>query len=331
MKRNFLALTILATASIFNISAQSKQINKPFVLTTEADSLSYAYGVSTAKQGLNQYLEQLGVVSSAVSVESSYADKIREAATNVEKQKLEKELKQKVDSINTANKSNINSFLEGMNERLAVKNHNSSYYTGLEIASQFERMSNQFTKEILGNGASFNMHALLEGVANVLKNEPEKIQNSQQLIESRMANEETKSGEKKKQEYAEKIAAGEKFMAEISLKDGAVKLPSGILYIIDKEGHGAIPTSTDRVKVHYTGRLTNGTVFDSSVDRGEPITFGVSQVIPGWTEILQKMPVGSKWTVYIPYILAYGENGAGGQIEPFSNLIFEIELLEIEK
>jgi FKBP-type peptidyl-prolyl cis-trans isomerase len=107
-------------------------------------------------------------------------------------------------------------------------------------------------------------------------------------------------------------------------------LPDGLQYEVLKMGDGAKPKTTDKVLVHYHGTLIDGTVFDSSVDRGEPIEFGVTQVIKGWTEILQLMPVGSKWKVYIPYQLAYGERGAGGSIGPYSALIFEIELLGIK-
>ncbi len=97
------------------------------------------------------------------------------------------------------------------------------------------------------------------------------------------------------------------------------------------QGDGPVPAATDQVKVHYTGRLIDGTVFDSSVERGEPATFGVTQVIPGWVEALQLMPVGSKWRLHIPSALAYGPNGAGGVIGPDATLIFDVELLEIVK
>jgi len=95
-------------------------------------------------------------------------------------------------------------------------------------------------------------------------------------------------------------------------------------------GSGVLPAKGDRVKVHYHGTLVNGEVFDSSIERNQPATFGVTQVIPGWTEALQLMPVGSKYKLYIPYQLAYGERGSGAKIKPFSALIFEVELLEIE-
>lgn len=133
-----------------------------------------------------------------------------------------------------------------------------------------------------------------------------------------------------KKQYTPQIEAGQKFLDENKAKEGVVTLPDGLQYKIVKEGTGAKPTATDIVKVHYHGTLLDGTVFDSSVDRKEPATFNVSAVIKGWTEVLQLMPVGSKWTVYIPYDLAYGAQDRG-TIKPFSTLIFDIELLDIEK
>lgn len=121
------------------------------------------------------------------------------------------------------------------------------------------------------------------------------------------------------------------FLAENAKKEGVVTLPSGLQYEIVSQGTGDLPTAEDKVKVHYTGKLINGNIFDSSVERNEPAVFGVSQVIPGWTEALQLMPVGSKWILYIPPALAYGEKGAGGVIGPNEALIFEVELLEIVK
>ena len=123
--------------------------------------------------------------------------------------------------------------------------------------------------------------------------------------------------------------AGEKFLAENAKKEGVVVLDNGLQYEILVAGDGPKPTVTDKVYTHYHGMLIDGTVFDSSVDRGEAIEFPLNRVIRGWTEILQLMPVGSKWRVYIPYDLAYGEQGAGADIGPYSALIFEIELIEI--
>lgn len=130
--------------------------------------------------------------------------------------------------------------------------------------------------------------------------------------------------------YGEAIAAGKKFLEENKLKEGVITTESGLQYEVIKMGKGAKPTATDKVKVHYHGTLTDGTVFDSSVDRGEPITFALNQVIPGWTEGVQLMPVGSKFRFYVPQELGYGARQAGS-IPPYSTLIFEVELLGIEK
>lgn len=126
----------------------------------------------------------------------------------------------------------------------------------------------------------------------------------------------------------ENIKAGERFLENVSNNKSVYTTPSGLKYLRLKEGNGKKPKATDRVKVHYTGKLIDGTTFDSSVERGEPITFALNQVIPGWTEGLQLMDEGSKYMLYIPYNLGYGEQQAGA-IPPGSTLVFEVELLEI--
>ena len=125
--------------------------------------------------------------------------------------------------------------------------------------------------------------------------------------------------------------AGEAFLAENKKKAGIITLPSGLQYQVTKEGTGPKPSIEDQVKVHYHGMLIDGTVFDSSVERGQPITLGLKNVIPGWTEALQLMPVGSKWKLFIPSDLAYGDNPAGPSIKEGSTLIFDVELIEIVK
>lgn len=135
--------------------------------------------------------------------------------------------------------------------------------------------------------------------------------------------------QKEKMEINKK--AGEEFLHINKGRAGVVELPSGLQYQILKQGNGAKPKATDKVKCHYHGTLINGTIFDSSVQRGQPAVFGVNQVIPGWVEALQLMPVGSKWRLFIPSNLAYGEQGAGEMIEPNSTLIFDVELLDIVK
>ncbi|WP_437215794.1 FKBP-type peptidyl-prolyl cis-trans isomerase [Pectobacterium sp. LFLA-215] len=122
---------------------------------------------------------------------------------------------------------------------------------------------------------------------------------------------------------------GQQFLAENAQKEDVNSTESGLQFRVLTQGEGAIPARQDRVRVHYTGRLIDGSVFDSSVQRGQPAEFPVSGVIPGWIEALTLMPVGSKWELYIPHNLAYGERGAGASIPPFSALIFEVELLEI--
>ena len=128
--------------------------------------------------------------------------------------------------------------------------------------------------------------------------------------------------------YEKNLVAGREFLERNRTAPGVVTLPSGLQYKIVTAGTGAKPAATDRVTVHYHGTLLDGTVFDSSVDRGEPMVFGVGQVIQGWIEALQLMPVGSKWILYIPHELAYGSTQRSG-IEPYSTLTFEVELISI--
>ncbi len=125
------------------------------------------------------------------------------------------------------------------------------------------------------------------------------------------------------------IGQGKAFLEENKKKSGIVTLPSGLQYEVINEGSGKKAKATDQVKCHYHGTLIDGTVFDSSVQRGTPATFGVNQVIKGWVEALQLMPVGSKWKLFIPSDLAYGAQGAGQSIEPNSTLVFEVEVLDI--
>ena len=123
--------------------------------------------------------------------------------------------------------------------------------------------------------------------------------------------------------------AGEEFLRINKERPGVETTASGIQYEVLKDGTGEKPKATDNVKVHYEGKLIDGQIFDSSIQRGEPASFGLNQVIPGWTEALQLMPVGSKYRIYIPSELAYGERGAGEMIEPNSTLVFDVELLDI--
>jgi FKBP-type peptidyl-prolyl cis-trans isomerase FklB len=168
-----------------------------------------------------------------------------------------------------------------------------------------------------------NIDLVLKGLSETLKNQTTALDPNacQGYIQSYIQNERMKVAKVQ-------MEAGDKFLAENKTKAGVQSTPSGLQYQIIKEGTGAKPAATDQVKVHYHGTLTDGKVFDSSVDRGEPATFPVNGVIQGWVEALQLMPTGSKWKLFIPSGLGYGPQGTGG-IPPNAVLVFEVELLEI--
>lgn len=135
--------------------------------------------------------------------------------------------------------------------------------------------------------------------------------------------------EAQKGQFSKNIDAGKEFLVENAKNEGVVALESGLQYKILTSGNGASPKETDTVTTHYHGTLLDGTIFDSSVQRGEPASFGINQVIKGWTEALQLMKEGDKWQLFIPHDLAYGERGAGGAIQPYATLIFEVELIKV--
>ena len=191
-----------------------------------------------------------------------------------------------------------------------------SYALGLSIANNF-----------LASGIkSVDADTFAEAMKDVFSGKQPKLsyEEAKELIDTfftRIQNEEKELN----------LAAGKEYAEIMKHKSGVVTLSSGVQYEILEKGDGPKPKKTDTVEVHYHGTLINGTVFDSSRERGKPATFPVSAVIPGWTEVLQLMPVGSKWRVVIPSHLAYGERGAGSLIKPNMTLVFEIELLGIEE
>ena len=195
-----------------------------------------------------------------------------------------------------------------------------SYAIGMDVA-----------RNVKTNVSEIDSELFIQGYMNVLDstNILIKEENCQQIL-SAYFQKKQQENMKKQQEEAEKgKVLGEKFLEENKSKEGVKVTASGLQYKVLKEGTGAKPTPESTVKVHYHGTLIDGTVFDSSVERGEPTTFGVGQVIPGWTEGLQLMSVGSKYKFFIPQELGYGARQAGEKIKPFSALIFEVELLEI--
>lgn len=308
-------------------------------LNNSVDSLSYAYGVSLADQGLMQFLEQSGVIVSSSNLEYEYQMRIAAATDSVQKSALQKEMNTKIDSLNKVNAPKLNQFIKGVREAMNGGDDNAAYIQGLGIGQQIsQQMLPQFNSMVFAGDTTkkINNDQLVAGIINRLNNKDLAIDAMeanayvQKEVEAAQAQEMAKQEEDMKAQYQDSIAAGEKFLAENAKREGVVTLPSGLQYEVIRKGNGPLPSETDQVKVHYHGTLINGTVFDSSVDRGEPAAFGVNQVIPGWTEALKLMPVGSKWKLYIPYNLAYGAQDRG-TIKPFSTLIFDVELLSIEK
>ena len=224
-------------------------------------------------------------------------------------------------------------FIKGLNEGAnKTSKKDIAYMAGLQIGQQ---ISNQMMKGInqeLFAGDSTKTISKDNFMAGFIAGTLEKggvmtMEAAQEYTRTAMETIKAKAMEEK---YADNKAAGEKFLAENKAKEGVKTTESGLQYKVITEGKGEIPADTCKVKVNYKGTLIDGTEFDSSYKRNEPATFRANQVIKGWTEALTMMPVGSKWELYIPQELAYGSRESG-QIKPFSTLIFEVELVGIEK
>lgn len=198
-----------------------------------------------------------------------------------------------------------------------------SYALGMSMGHNFKGSGiNELNVQDFANGVA----AVYDGVQPEMTYEEAKqtVQEFFTKIQEEMEAEAAKAGEANKQ-------IGEAFLSENAKREGIKVTESGLQYEVLTEGNGATPAASDKVEVHYTGKLIDGTVFDSSVERGVPAMFGVTQVIPGWVEALQLMKEGDKWRLYIPSDLAYGSQGAGGIIGPNSTLIFDVELLRVIK
>lgn len=191
-----------------------------------------------------------------------------------------------------------------------------SYALGMVIGHNLKNMS---VNEI--NAADF-----AAAVSDVLVGNTTKIDDAeaQQIVNTFLQKQQEEMGKAVRED-------GERFLAENAKKEGVTVLPSGLQYTVIKEGNGAKPLATDRVKCHYEGTLPNGTIFDSSYKRGEPAVFPLNGVIAGWTEGVQLMNEGAKYRFFIPYHLAYGERGAGQAIPPYAALVFDVELIEVVK
>ena len=194
--------------------------------------------------------------------------------------------------------------------------HKLSYAWGLAMGKQLQAMG---VKEINSEEFKDGVKVAFDG------GEPKMpVEEAQKLINDYLQDLEKKAEAMAREE-------GEKFLAENGKKENVRSTASGLQYVVEKEGDGAQPSASDEVTVHYTGKLLNGTVFDSSVNRGEPATFPLNRVIPGWTEGVQLMKEGAKYTFFIPSDLAYGAGGVPNVIPPHSTLIFEVELIKVNK
>lgn len=204
-----------------------------------------------------------------------------------------------------------------------------SYFIGTNIGGN---IANNFKQQ----GVEVDLENFLQAIRDQFEGKPSKFK-QEELTAAMEAFEKVMQGKQEEMKKAQAAkagdvkAAGAKFLADNGKREGVKTTASGLQYEVIKAAEGAKPVPTDKVNVHYHGTLVNGKVFDSSVQRGEPITFGVQEVIKGWTEGLQLMNVGSKFKFFIPSDLAYGDNGAGADIGPGETLIFEVELLKIEK
>lgn len=265
---------------------------KPVVIKNQMDSLAYTMGMAQT-QGLRDYL------TGKMEMDTAYFDDfirgLKEVATSTDK-------KQNAYHLGILIGQQLNSqMLKGVNEEIFGKETTQSIDKDLYLEG--------FIAGTMGKGGIISVDA------------------AQKYVQENMEKIKDKNLE---QQYGANKEAGIKFLAENKTKEGVVTTASGLQYKIITKGTGEIPTADSKVKVHYKGTLLDGTEFDSSYKRNEPATFGAGQVIKGWTEALTLMPVGSKWELYIPYELAYGSRDAG-PIKPFSTLIFEVELLGIEK
>lgn len=196
-----------------------------------------------------------------------------------------------------------------------------SYALGMGIGTQLAQLG---AKDINLNDFMAAVKDMLEGAESRVSQ-----QDAQKLVNDFFQKQEEREMQRRSEAGKSAKAAGEKYLAENAKKPNVKQTASGLQYEVLTEGTGRKPKATDTVKVHYEGFLTDGTVFDSSIQRGEPISFPLNGVIAGWTEGLQLMAEGAKYRLFIPYNLGYGEHGAGASIPPYSTLIFDVELIEV--
>lgn len=308
MKR--IVITIVLILPFFvNVFGQKKSK----LLKTQLDSVSYALGINIAQGFAEQNVTRINT------------KKVAKGFNDFEKNKPKISKEESMKVLQNFMMNHQMKAQDTLGSMVAYKKSlldSVSYALGVNVSESFKKQGVEgLSGKLLGKG----LLGFYKGfpILNVEK--------SLSILQSFMVEVQAAQVEKEKLAAAPRIEAGEAFLSANAKRPEVITLPSGLQYEIIKEGKGEVPTESSMVSTHYHGTLIDGTVFDSSVDRGEPIQFGVTQVIPGWTEALQLMPVGSKWMLYIPYDLAYGERGTGADIKPYSTLIFEVELLEIVK
>ena len=197
-----------------------------------------------------------------------------------------------------------------------------SYALGLGIGRQLSQMG----------ADDLNVADFAQAVKDMIDGKEPQVPTAeaQQIVEDFFRRQEEKQRAEAAEKYKGAKSEGEKYLSENAKKEGVTTLPSGLQYKVLKEGNGKSPKATDKVVCHYEGMLIDGTMFDSSIQRGEPATFPLNGVIAGWTEGLQLMKEGAKYRFFIPYQLGYGERGAGASIPPFATLVFDVELIEVK-
>jgi len=197
-----------------------------------------------------------------------------------------------------------------------------SYALGLGIGRQLSQMG----------AGDLNVADFAQAVKDMIDGKEPQVPTAeaQQIVEDFFRKQEERQRAEAAEKYKGAKSEGEKYLSENAKKEGVVTLPSGLQYKVLKEGNGKSPKATDKVVCHYEGMLVDGTMFDSSIQRGEPATFPLNGVIAGWTEGLQLMKEGAKYRFFIPYQLGYGERGAGASIPPFATLVFDVELIEVK-
>lgn len=196
-----------------------------------------------------------------------------------------------------------------------------SYALGLGIGQQLKNMG----------ATDLNIDDFAQAIKDVLADNPLAVshRDAQGIVNNYFQEKEAQMNAEKKAKGEKAKIEGEKFLKENGQKEGVITTPSGLQYMVLKEGDGKSPKATDKVRCHYEGMLIDGTLFDSSLQRGEPADFPLNGVITGWTEGLQLMKEGAKYRFFIPYMLGYGEGGAGNSIPPYSTLIFDVELIKV--